>query len=95
MAAQIAGIDLRPTVEKTMSKSTIALGAQAPAAQEKSGGFFGAILSAMIAWREAEAQRIVDSYLATLSDERLREPGHDPAAVRARAGRGGQFSAWS
>jgi hypothetical protein len=79
-----------------MSKSTMALGAHdAPAAQENSVGFFGSMLSAMIAWREAQARRIVDSHLATLSDERLREFGHDPAAVRARAGRGGRFSAWS
>ena len=79
-----------------MSNTTTALDAHgAVSAPQKPRGVFLGLVSAIIAWREAEARRIVDSYLATLSDDQLRDLGYDPAVVRARVGRGTQFSVWS
>ncbi|HXF55141.1 MAG TPA: hypothetical protein VNK52_13550 [Hyphomicrobiaceae bacterium] len=83
-------------VEMFMSKVTAALaGHAAPLTERQPRGFLASVLSAIVAWREAEAQRIVDGYLVTLSDERLRELGYDPAEVRAKGRHGAHFSAWS
>jgi len=91
-----ATIRAEEKVDMFMSKVTAALaGHAAPAAERRPGGFIRSLLSAIVAWREAEAQRMVDGYLVTLSDERLRELGYEPAEVRARARHAAHFSAWS
>jgi hypothetical protein len=79
-------------VEMSMSKLTMAVGADG--AGTESSGFFKQILARIAAARQAQAQRIVDAHLATLSDARLREIGYDPAVVRARGG-AGYFPIWS
>jgi hypothetical protein len=76
----------------SMSKMTMAVGAHGVGSEFS--GFFRQILARIVAAREAQAQRIVDAHLATLSDARLREIGYDPAVVRARANTG-YFPVWS
>ncbi len=76
----------------SMSKMTMAVGAHGVGSE--CAGFFKQILARIVAAREAQAQRIVDAYLASLSDARLREIGYDPAVLRARAG-AGYFPVWS
>jgi hypothetical protein len=83
-------------VEMIMSETATALQAhRLTGAQPRRPGFLRRVLAAVIASREAEAQGRVDGYLATLSDDRLRELGYDPAVVRARGGRGAPISVWS
>lgn len=69
----------------TMSTTSAFLGSTAETVvrEPRSTGFFGRLIKAMTAAREAQARRVVASHLATMSDERLSDIGFTAEEIKA------------